>query len=311
MEPNWEEFYANQPKPMDLETSKKLLKDFVENCADKDTRIALVTSGGTTVPLEHNTVRFVDNFSAGTRGSISTEFFLEQGYAVIFIHRTKSLEPFSRHFIGQKFLDMLEFDEGKGKLMVSEKYSESVAHVLMKYKSALKQGKLLQLSFTTLSDYLWLLRSASQALAPLEKRVILYLAAAVADFYVPSNQMSVHKIGSDVGPPKIALQLVPKILKPLVNLWVPKAFVVSFKLETDENLLITKSRAALKNYNHKLVIGNMLQNRKQQVTIVEKNRDYTISLTPEQMDQGEEIEKYIISDLVKRHSEFLTATETS
>lgn len=44
-------------------------------------------SGGTTIPLEHNTVRYVDNFSAGTRGSVSAEYFLEHGYAVIFMHR--------------------------------------------------------------------------------------------------------------------------------------------------------------------------------------------------------------------------------
>lgn len=35
--------------------------------------IVLVTSGGTTVPLEQNTVRFVDNFSAGNRGATSVE----------------------------------------------------------------------------------------------------------------------------------------------------------------------------------------------------------------------------------------------
>jgi hypothetical protein len=29
----------------------------------------------------------VDNFSAGTRGSASAEYFLEKSYAVIFIHR--------------------------------------------------------------------------------------------------------------------------------------------------------------------------------------------------------------------------------
>ena len=34
-------------------------------------RVVLVTSGGTTIPLETNTVRFIDNFSAGTRGSAS------------------------------------------------------------------------------------------------------------------------------------------------------------------------------------------------------------------------------------------------
>jgi phosphopantothenate-cysteine ligase len=39
--------------------------------------IACVTSGGTTVPLERNCVRFIDNFSAGTRGAMSTEQFLK------------------------------------------------------------------------------------------------------------------------------------------------------------------------------------------------------------------------------------------
>lgn len=43
MEPNWEEFYANHPKPSDLESSKKLLTEFVKRYSDKETRIALVT----------------------------------------------------------------------------------------------------------------------------------------------------------------------------------------------------------------------------------------------------------------------------
>lgn len=78
-------------------------------------------SGGTTVPLEHNTVRFVDNFSAGTRGAASAEYFLEQGYAVVFMHRTKSLEPFTRHFNGQKFMDMLELhDRGPNTTITGE-----------------------------------------------------------------------------------------------------------------------------------------------------------------------------------------------
>lgn len=35
--------------------------------------VVLVTSGGTIVPLERQMVRFLDNFSAGSRGSISAE----------------------------------------------------------------------------------------------------------------------------------------------------------------------------------------------------------------------------------------------
>ncbi|KAK7684752.1 hypothetical protein QCA50_011994 [Cerrena zonata] len=47
-------------------------------------KVVLVTSGGTTVPLENNTVRFIDNFSAGTRGATSAEYFLENDYAPIY-----------------------------------------------------------------------------------------------------------------------------------------------------------------------------------------------------------------------------------
>ena len=39
--------------------------------------VVVITSGGTIVPLEQRCVRFIDNFSAGTRGALSTEQFLE------------------------------------------------------------------------------------------------------------------------------------------------------------------------------------------------------------------------------------------
>jgi phosphopantothenate-cysteine ligase len=57
---------------------------------------------------------------------------------------------------------------------------------------------------------------------------------------------------SEAGPPTICLKLVPKMLEPLVNIWVPNAYVVSFKLETDEDLLIDKARGALNKYKHKV-----------------------------------------------------------
>lgn len=37
-------------------------------------KIVLVTSGGTAVPLEKQTVRYLDNFSTGSRGALSTEY---------------------------------------------------------------------------------------------------------------------------------------------------------------------------------------------------------------------------------------------
>lgn len=57
--------------------------------------IVLVTSGGTSVPLEANTVRSVENFSTGTRGARSAEHFLKNGHPVIFLHRKGSMQPYS------------------------------------------------------------------------------------------------------------------------------------------------------------------------------------------------------------------------
>lgn len=79
---------------------------------------------------------------------------------------------------------------------VSPEYTQTVAIVLRKYREAFDQKKLLQLTFTTLPEYFWLLRSACQALAPLESKAILYLAAAVSDFYIPSNEMVINKFFS-------------------------------------------------------------------------------------------------------------------
>ncbi|GLV31110.1 Phosphopantothenoylcysteine synthetase [Carabus blaptoides fortunei] len=285
MASHWEEFYATHLPPTDFEDNRTLLKEFVDRHNKLCNNIVLVTSGGTTVPLEHNTVRFVDNFSAGTRGASSAEYYLEHEYAVIFMYRLKSLEPFTRHFNGQKFLDMLELHERGPNTTITVKPDsvDVLAPVLANYKAAQETGRLLYVNFTTVSDYFWLLRAACECMASCGPRALLYLAAAVSDFYVPSNEMPTHKIQSGAGAPTISLQLVPKMLAPLVSLWVPHAYVVSFKLETDENLLIVKARDSLKKYKHKLVIANILQTRRQRVVFVTPESTYELVLTREQL----------------------------
>lgn len=274
--------------------------------------MVLVTSGGTTVPLEHVTVRFVDNFSAGTRGASSTEYFLDAGYAVIFMHRVKSIEPFVRHVMGYKFLDMLEINStSQGDTSVTVKASEvnTLLPILSKYKAVKESKKLLQVGFTTLSDYLWLLRSICECLTAFNSRAMLYLAAAVSDFYVPAEQMPTHKMQSSNGAPTIHLDLVPKVLQPLVNSWVPKAYVVSFKLETDESILIKKARTALDRYKHKIVIGNLMQNRRNRVVFVTPEEEIPLVLTPDQEKEGREIEEFIVSTLQKEHEKFISETK--
>jgi phosphopantothenoylcysteine synthetase/decarboxylase len=64
-----------QENPVDATDVCSRVEQF---CAlHKRENIAIVTSGGTTVPLERNCVRFVDNFSQGTRGALSAEALLQ------------------------------------------------------------------------------------------------------------------------------------------------------------------------------------------------------------------------------------------
>ncbi|XP_075975876.1 phosphopantothenoylcysteine synthetase [Anticarsia gemmatalis] len=299
----WEEFFALHLPPPDFEDNRSLLKEFCERHDQYGNKIVLVTSGGTTVPLEHNTVRFVDNFSAGTRGSSSAEYFLEQGYAVIFMHRQKSLEPFTRHFTGQKLLDMLEIQDRGPNTTISVKPDsvDVLAPILLRYKAAHAAGAILQLSFTSVSEYFWLLRAACECLAHVGSRALLYLAAAVSDFYIPKDRVPTHKMQSESGAPIIQLHLVPKMLAPLVNLWVPEAYVVSFKLETDEGLLIPKARAALEKYKHKMVVANLLQSRHHRVILVSPDVTQEIVLTREEVHAGVDIESSLVCEIVRLH----------
>lgn len=68
-----ETFFATVRPPRHFETILRAAEAFIDKHHAASRPVALVTSGGTTVPLERQMVRFLDNFSAGTRGSISSE----------------------------------------------------------------------------------------------------------------------------------------------------------------------------------------------------------------------------------------------
>lgn len=58
--------------PANTFKQQESLESFLGSLGPND-RVAVVSAGGTTVPLEHNTVRFIDNFSRGERGAASAE----------------------------------------------------------------------------------------------------------------------------------------------------------------------------------------------------------------------------------------------
>ena len=70
-------------------------------------RVVCVTSGGTSIPLEENTVRAIETAATGRLGATSAEYmlpqhanltfnryFLKAGFKVIFLHRRYSRLPF-------------------------------------------------------------------------------------------------------------------------------------------------------------------------------------------------------------------------
>ena len=65
--PEWEQFFEENEPPKGCEGARRAVGDFCGAASGAERKVVLVTSGGTTVPFERNTVRFIDNFSAGTR----------------------------------------------------------------------------------------------------------------------------------------------------------------------------------------------------------------------------------------------------
>ncbi|KAJ3318639.1 hypothetical protein HDU76_000779 [Blyttiomyces sp. JEL0837] len=301
-----QEYFDTTSPPTNLASITNRVKTFVERHGKENRRIVLVTSGGTTVPLEAQTVRFIDNFSAGTRGATSTEYFIEAGYAVIFLHRQFSLQPFSRHYSHSKncFLDYMRLGEDNT-IQVAPEYSQTMRKVLIKYNKAKSEGLLEMIDFVTVSDYLFLLRAITQCMSPIGKNAMFYLAAAVSDFFIPQSKMTEHKIQSGDGDLQLTLDQVPKIIAPLVKEWAPKAFIVSFKLETDPSILTDKARASLNRYGHQIVIGNILSTRKRIVYFITQTEKIDLELSDEDIAKDVEIESYLIPELVRRHDEWI------
>ncbi|GAM29360.1 hypothetical protein SAMD00019534_125360, partial [Acytostelium subglobosum LB1] len=257
---NVQRFYNSVIVPPDYEQNLQTIKTFAQQCSMSRSKTILITSGGTMVPMEKNMVRYLDNFSGGGRGAATAEYFLEQGYHVLFLTRKNSLQPFIRHFMTKDttIFTYLCYDVENHCARISDTYKSQVSHLFMKWKSFSDSGRFVTINFETVGEYLYYLRASTIELNILKQNLIVYAAAAVSDFYIPLDQMSEHKIQSNKGGLRIELEPVPKMLKQVISLWCPQAYTISFKLETDINILDSKCINSLSTYHHQLVIGNLL-----------------------------------------------------
>jgi len=168
-------------------------------------------------------------------------------------------------------------------------------------------GRLLKVVFQTVHEYLFLLKAAAELLAVCSKRAMVYAAAAVSDFYIPMQAMAEHKIQSSIGPLTIVFHQVPKMLGPLCSTWAPTAFVVSFKLETDDSILAHKATQSLQRYGQHICIGNLLTNHKDRVVLYYKESAEAVAIerTPQEQEWGIDIEQKLITEIVKKHQAFI------
>lgn len=212
------------------------LERFVHKARSSNLKIAVVTSGGTTVPLEQRAVRFIDNFSTGTRGAACAEKFLElanvensrgdpwpKKYAVVFLTREGSKQPYLRHAPAQHIAEASEIKESQ-----VEVRNELIVTAFASWKAV--GNRLFVIYFTTVQQYLADLYSIAQTVKPYRRSVLLFLAAAVSDYYVPFDELPEHKIQSDSEELILNLKRVPKCLGTLRHEWAPEAFVASFKV---------------------------------------------------------------------------------
>ncbi|KAI3413264.1 hypothetical protein GPALN_010762 [Globodera pallida] len=304
--------HSSSLPPMDPATLCSLINAFLGRLdSDQSQRIVLITSGGTRVKLEKNAVRSIENFSMGTRGAVSAEHFLRHGYSVIFFHRDESLKPFSR-----KYAHLFEHLEATNGGQVKVTGFPGLADDLALYKRF--ADRLLFIPFTDVGQYLHDLEIICHCLHRYGPNVLIYLAAAVSDFYIREEQLSTHKIQSAAvdGELQLKLSLVPKILERLVDKVVPDAYIISFKLETDESILIDKARGALVKYGHNAVIGNVMQHRKRHVVFVypqdtDGRAPDNIDLSDQAVASGQEIEAHIVAKLAEQHAEFVALRNTT
>ena len=277
-----DDFVLDFLPPARSSISNEKLASFIGDAIRRGRRVALVTSGGTTIPLEQRVVRFIDNFSTGTRGAALAERLVGLGYAVMFLFRRSSKRPFVR-----RAHEALELAAAMG--ACSTECLDDVRRGIEGSACATADGQLLEVPFETVGDYLTTLRAATTAVAPAGPHAVVLLAAAVSDFYLPPADVAQHKIQSrDLGvghvsqavvagaapPPGLDLHLapVPKALSLVKGAWAPAAFVVSFKLETDPGLIAPKAVGAARAYGVDVVVANVLERRYDEVRILHRKR---------------------------------------
>lgn len=298
---------------IDEELNKKL-NSFILKTKESNKKIILITSGGCSIRLEKNTVRMIENFSTGTRGALSAEEFLKHNYNVIFFHRDKSNLPFI-------------FKIDTNKLLNDDDYFNSVEIKKTRESAKKYHDNIIYIPYTTLEDYLSKLYPLCERIKEFNKHAFVYLAAAISDFYIPEKDLSEHKIQSrdDKGSAKQTLEITlypaPKDLFKIKTEINKFCFLITFKLETDVEILEKKALASLNKSKSNIVVANILNNRYNEIHLFRRDNndvdsflknedkiDYTHEiLKKKDVVDCVNIEEILVKKLVELHDSYINS----
>eukprot|EP01057_Protomagalhaensia_wolfi_P000262 Protomagalhaensia_wolfi_Nauph_80__261@NODE_1148_length_1697_cov_51_161037_g876_i0_p1_GENE_NODE_1148_length_1697_cov_51_161037_g876_i0NODE_1148_length_1697_cov_51_161037_g876_i0_p1_ORF_typecomplete_len209_score26_49DFP/PF04127_15/1_8e20_NODE_1148_length_1697_cov_51_161037_g876_i04301056 len=148
--------------------------------------VVLLTSGGTSVPLERNAVRSITNFSTGARGASLAEIFLERGYIVYFLTHKNAKRPFAQRLNAESLL----FDG-------SQNESDVTSTVLaLRQRAQQVRANLHVVEYETLAEYMFSFKYLLTSLAPYKGQLMVVCAAAVSDFYMDPNDVNTRSMAA-------------------------------------------------------------------------------------------------------------------
>lgn len=274
------------------------------------TRLAIVTSGSVPTPLDTDSVNYLDTLGSGNRAAACAEEFLRRGYHVVFLYRDGSLRPFSRVLAKRMkkthaLTDQVQLNSktGRVELVMNADEEARMTQVLMTYESV--KPRLLEVSFSDLFEYLYLLREACRTAAPLRHGALLFLAAGLTKMFIPRHDLTRPSAAYlDQGKEALKLYPVPHVIRAARQSWCPQAFLVAFKLENDTLSLVEGAHRLLERHGLHLVVGNVVRERNRRVLIVTE-RDEIKLVSPHE----NELEPSMVKAVVRNHKQFALERE--
>lgn len=86
------------------------------------------------------------------------------------------------------------------------------------------------------------------------------------------------------------------------EIWCPFAFLVSFKLETDEEILLKKSYLAIEKTKSDFIVANILQERYDRLLILNNKEIFEIK---KDVLNSKEIENALVDKIVNLHNLYI------